>query len=449
MDKDLKPINQAKPCSCSSKKVAVWSFLAAVHTASCANGRKQGFKNEPVVYYDLSDEFKASDQFQELRAKTGDTLSNISPDLNGQNAFLQAVKDVILERVQRFAKYPYITPNVVVKGLILALKHEDMLSFRYRHEKIVNFLLRQPNLSSEDLCAADENGMTLLHLAIKRCDINAVKYLVEHLPLEGLLVQDNKKRTPLHMVARYKGKKMFDTLFDRIIKELGPEQAVEEALKVISSAFLSQHMNVSAMFNNSKIQLPTFYIKAAQMFRYILDKLSVRLKVYQLVAIIREIDSIRAGRMVSKQYACKLRDIVRDYVNAYYSSDGAKVMAYLAYTKHLYYMHEKYGSDSKELVEYMQEHRKYFAYIDHKYGSNIDQINQGIADEYARCHYTGRSSCLETDSAYGSQAGSLSPNERCIGDENYQNNVSISSKESDGIPDEGYGSNEEISFLSD
>ncbi|MEF2229042.1 MAG: ankyrin repeat domain-containing protein [Candidatus Cardinium sp.] len=108
----------------------------------------------------------------------------------------------------------------LVKGVILALKHKDTFSFRYKHEKIVHCLLKalleQCAVSSlGHLSAKDEKGRTLLHLLIRRGDINGVRLLANELPLEALCAQDNKRRRPIVLAARSKSPKMFQILFDK------------------------------------------------------------------------------------------------------------------------------------------------------------------------------------------------------------------------------------------
>lgn len=380
-------MDHPKSCGCASKKIAALSLLVAVQTTSCVSNKGQGVTALGKPCYGYWHQLPASQgkvldsvKLEELQKKTRKILSEESPDFNGQNAFFEAVKKCNFLLVKSLIQeYPSITSKEVVKALMLALKHKDTLSFRYKHEKIVHFLLKEHTPALEDLYMQDETGSTVLHLLIKRGDINALRFLAEKLPLKGLLMKDKKCRTPMHLTARYKSPKMFRIVFARIIDKLDADRAIAELFKtckrgsVFSCAYLRKHSDFAELLNNSKVQISTVFVQGSKMFKTILDALPVRLDLEQLNTIVREIDDIQDGYIISKQYGAELRGIVWSYIKKQYPIDSDKVIQYVAYIRHLSYIEEKYGSDSKDVRDYVAQRKKLVSYIKNRYGSKIYQ----------------------------------------------------------------------------
>lgn len=313
--------------------------------------------------------------------------------LYAQNVLREAIEKCTLKEAQFILKDPFyssfITSKDLLEDLRLALQYQDTLSFRYKHEKIVHLLLTNPILSLEDLCAQDETGSTLLHLVIKRGDFSAVKYLVGRLPLEHLLLKDNKGRTPMHLAARYKSKKIFSVLFNRL-NDLKLAQVIEELLKadnneysVIESSYLPKNRNFSALLHNSHVQLSTFYRKGSEMFKHILKILPYRLNHDQLVTIAIGLEELLESETIDKGYAATLRSILKRYIEAQYGCNADKIIRFVAYRRYLSYIEKKYGRNAKEVIAYLERHKKldenikkrYPVEVDEGYGSGTDSLS--------------------------------------------------------------------------
>lgn len=394
MDKNLKQADHVKSSSYASKKIMALSFVAAVQTLSCISGRRQGFiashETGLLQYTDLSALDQDSPEFKKLQNETVKTVSERFAESNKalakshvQAAFFKAIKECNLRSVKSLSEHPSITSKEVAEGLRVALKHKDTFSFRYKHEKIVDFLLRQHIPSLEDLCAQDEKGRTLLYLAIKRPDLDALKFLVEKLSLEGLCDQDGKGRTSMYLAAQYKGKKMFSEVFKRIY-ELNPVRAIEELFKkdkkgysVIERSYLRKDRHFAALWNNSHINLPTFCRQGSEMFKFILKTIPIPLGLNQLVTIAIGLEKTLESKIISSGYAATLRTILKCYIEDQYGCNAYKVIRYVSYKRQLDYI-----KDQKEAQEYENKHKELVHWIREKYGSEIGASDNVVDEGY-------------------------------------------------------------------
>ncbi|CDG49686.1 ankyrin repeat domain-containing protein [Cardinium endosymbiont of Bemisia tabaci] len=193
-------------------------------------------------------------------------------------------------------------------------------------------------LPNEDLYQKDKIGMTPLHVAVKYLPKDILLLLVNKLPVEALASQDNKGRTPLHLAARIKKKNGFKLLLDQIVDRSGRDQAVAALFKannkgysVFQCSYLPKHRDFSALWHNSKVQIPTVSIQEKQMFKYMLETLPSCLTIQQLATIVREIDEVEDSCVISKQLGAKLRGMVRDSINKQrYGSEVDKIRRQVA-----------------------------------------------------------------------------------------------------------------------
>lgn len=222
-------------------------------------------------------------------------------------------------------------------GLLLALQDDDTkLVFRYKHQKIVDLLLREGKISQNDLLIKDYKGRTLLSLAIECGDINAVELLVSKLLPEGLFEKDNKGRTPLELAARNNNEEAFKLLFDKIVVHLGKNKAIaslfnEGACSVFAYAYLSKHRYVASLLNNSHVQTPTFFFGGYKIFKHIIETVSGSLTFDQFMTIANEIDDIEYGGGLSRLYARSLRCLIKPYIEKKSVESGVKISRYTFY----------------------------------------------------------------------------------------------------------------------
>lgn len=204
-----------------------------------------------------------------------------SVNKQGKTALCRAVEKGYVAIVQLLVnnKHTDLSKGDTKRGLSpllvgLTSKSKD----KSNHEKIALILLEacyKTNLAS--IRVKDPNSdRSLLHLAIEHGFDQLAKSLVDKLTVDGLIVQDKKGQTPLHMAAAYCREEVFALLFTKLSSQFDLLAEYNNAVQDVRSLLFlldGRRLNVfSAVFCYSPLPKKTdpFVHNIAPMFHHVL-----------------------------------------------------------------------------------------------------------------------------------------------------------------------------------
>lgn len=204
-----------------------------------------------------------------------------SVNKQGKTALCRAVEKGYVEIVQLLVNNKHIdlSKGDTKRGLppllvVLTSKSKD----KSNHEEIALILLEACYKTSLDsIRVKDPNSdRSPLHLAIEHGFDQLAKSLVDKLMVDGLIAQDRKLQTPLHMAAAYCRGEVFPLLFTKLNSQIDLLAEHNNAIKDIRSLLFlldARGLNVfSAVFCYSLLPEKTdpFVHNIAPMFHHVL-----------------------------------------------------------------------------------------------------------------------------------------------------------------------------------